>query len=82
MNEVTTVGMESSELARGDRITVSITHQIQIGRDNSWVKYEAQTKVRAGESAEDARARAIGHANRSVMEAVATTVDSVRRFKA
>jgi len=74
--------MESSELSQGDQITVSITHQIEIGRDKSWVKYEAQTKVRPGESAADARTRAIGHVNESVMTTVATTVDSVRRFNA
>jgi len=73
--------MESSELFQGDQITVSVTHQIQIGRDNSWVKYEAQTKVRPEESAAEARGRAIGHVNTSVMEAVASTVDAVRRFK-
>jgi hypothetical protein len=73
--------MESYELFNGDQITVSVTHQIQIGRDNSWVKYEAVTKLRPGEKAEDARTRAIGHVNVSVMEAVAKTVETVRSHK-
>lgn len=81
MKEPARVGMESSELSAGDQITVSVTHQIEIGRDKSWVKYEALTKVRPGEGSEDARTRAIGHVNRSVMEAVAQTVDTVRRFQ-
>jgi len=81
VNEVTKKGTGSYELYSGDSITVGITHQIEIGRDKSWVKYEGTTKIRAGEAAEDARTRAIGHVNESVMEAVATTVDTVRRYK-
>jgi hypothetical protein len=73
--------MESSELWEGDQITMSVTHQIQIARDNSWVKYEATTKVRPNETAADARTRAIRHVNESVMEAVHATVDSVRNVK-
>jgi hypothetical protein len=73
--------MESIVLYSGDQITCSITHQIQIGRDNSWVKYEATTKLQPGESAEDARARAVGHANESVMYAVTKTVETVRNAK-
>jgi hypothetical protein len=71
-------GMESYELFAGDQITVSVTHQIEIGRDKSWVKYEAVTRLRPGEVAEDARTRAIGHVNVSVMEAVTRTVETVR----
>jgi hypothetical protein len=71
-------GLESYELFQGDQITVGVTHQIEVGRDKSWVKYEAVTKLRPGERAEDARTRAIGHVNVSVMEAVAKTVEVVR----
>lgn len=70
--------MESYQLYSGDQITVSVTHQIQIGRDNSWVKYEAVTRLQPGETAADARTRAIGHVNQSVMEAVHSTVETVR----
>jgi len=71
--------MEVYELFNGDEITVGVTHQIEIGRDKSWVKYEAKTKLRLGESAVDARTRAIGHVNQSVMEVVNQTVETVRR---
>ena len=57
---------------------MSVTHQIQIGRDNSWIKYEASTKVRPEETAADARTRAVGHVNESVMYAVDETVNTVR----
>ena len=79
MNEPTRQGMEAYELFNGDEITVGVTHQIEIGRDKSWVKYEAKTKVRPGEGAADARTRAIGHVNVSVMEVVKETVETVRR---
>jgi len=71
--------MEAYELYTGDTITVAVTHQIEIGRDKSWVKYEATTKVRPGEAGDDARTRAIGHVNVSVMETVQQTVEAVRR---
>ena len=72
-------GTEAYQLFEGDQITVSVTHQIQIGRDNSWVKYEATTRLRPDEAAEDARTRAVGHVNESVMEAVHQTVETVRQ---
>jgi len=78
-DDITRQGMEAYELYQGDQITVSVTHQIEIGRDKSWVKYEAVTKLRPGELAEDARTRAIGHVNQSVMDVVAKTVETVRR---
>ena len=34
----------------GDQITVGLTHEIVIGREHSWVKYEAHTKVRTDET--------------------------------
>jgi hypothetical protein len=70
--------MESYELYEGDQITVGVTHEIRVDRDLSWVKYEAVTKVRPGETAVDARTRAIRHVNASVMETVNSTVETVR----
>jgi hypothetical protein len=63
-------GTGAYELYEGDTILVGITHEVNVGRDKSWVKYEATTKVRPTENAQDARTRAIGHVNRSVEEAV------------
>jgi hypothetical protein len=74
-------GMKAYELFEGDQITVGITAEISVGRDKSWCKYEATTKLRSGERAEDARTRAIGHVNESVMEVVATTVETQRSYK-
>jgi hypothetical protein len=63
-------GTGAYELYEGDTILVGITHEVNVGRDKSWVKYEATTKVRPEETAQDARTRAVGHVNRSVEEAV------------
>jgi hypothetical protein len=82
MNEPVKQGTEFYELFEGDQITVGTTHEIKVGYDKSWVKYEAVTKIRPGERSEDARTRAIGHVNESVMRAVAQAVETVRRFNA
>ena len=82
MNEPVVKGTGSYELYEGDQITCGMTHEIKVGRDKSWVKYEATTKVRPGEVAADARTRAVGHVNESVMRAVAQAVETVRRFNA
>ena len=71
--------MHAYELYEGDQITVGVTHEIKVGYDKSWVKYEAVTRIRPGEASEDARTRAIGHVNASVMEVVKETVETVRR---
>jgi hypothetical protein len=73
-----TVGAESYALLEGDSILVSYTHQIEIGRDKSWVKYEYTTRVQQDEATEDAMARAIGHADQGVMKAVHQAVETVR----
>lgn len=71
-------GIEHYQLFEGDQITVGCTHQVVIGRETSWVKYEAVTRLRPDEATEDARTRAIGHVNESVMQAVHKVVETVR----
>ena len=66
-------------LDEGDQITVSITHQIQINGDNSWVRYEASSKVRENETAEDAAERVHGHVDSEVIKSVVKTVETVRK---
>ena len=78
MSAVIRKGLGVYELFEGDQITVGVTHEIKVGRDTSWIKYEAVTKIRPSETARDARTRAIGHVNESVMAAVEQTVETVR----
>lgn len=69
------------DVVRGDQITVGITHEISVGRDKSWVRYEQTTQQQQNESTEDARARAIASAETGVMQAVAATVEQLRSYK-
>lgn len=73
--------VESYVLYEGDSITCGLTHEITVGRDRSWIKYEATTKVRPDEETESARARVVGHANESAMYAVQQAVEAVRSVK-
>lgn len=74
-------GLESYQLYEGDQITVGVTHQIEVGRDKSWVKYEAVTRLRPDETSDQARTRAIGHVNASVMKAVEANVETIRSMQ-
>lgn len=67
----------TSFLRDGDSITVAVTHEIKIGGESSWVRYEATSKVNQ-ETSEDASRRVIGLVNEGVMDAVQQTVEKVR----
>lgn len=64
----------------GDSITVAVTHEIKIGGESSWIRYEATTKVNQ-ETSEEASERAIGFVNLGAMDAVHKTVETVRSAK-
>ena len=68
----------TSFVREGDTITVAVTHEVKIGGESSWIRFETSTKV-AGETSENASRRAIGFVNQGVMEAVESTVESVRK---
>lgn len=65
-------------LDSGDRISVSVTHQIRINGDDSWVKAEASSSVRESESPDHAGDRVLQYVDAFVIKAceqVATTVE-------
>lgn len=64
-------------IREGDTITVAVTHEIKIGGESSWVRYETTTKVNQ-ETSEEASARAIGFVNQGAITAVHDTVAVVR----
>lgn len=68
----------ASFLRDGDTITVAVTHEVKIGGDSSWIRYEASSKINQ-ETSEDAATRVIGHVNEGVMQAVTDTVETVRK---
>lgn len=72
-------GMSNFELVEGDSVTAGMTHEISVNRDKSWIKYEVTSKVRPGESTDDARTRVIDHVSESVMQAVDTAIAAIRR---
>lgn len=65
-------------LDAGDRISVSVTHQIRINHDDSWIKAEATSSVRPGEDAQEAGDRVLTFVDDFVIKAcerVAATVE-------
>lgn len=49
-----------TELAQGDRITISATHKVLIDGEDSWIKLEINSAAQPGEGAEAALARVNG----------------------
>jgi hypothetical protein len=68
---------ETGFIRDGDEITVAVTHEVKIGGESSWIRYEAKTKVNQ-ETCEDASERVIRFVNAGVMNAVHKTVEEVR----
>ena len=58
--------MENDLVSPGDTIEVGVTHEVLIGREKSWVKYGVVTKVREGETGEQASERAAIQMNEEV----------------
>jgi len=69
---------ETAFIRDGDSITVAVTHEVKIGGESSWIRYEATSKVNQ-ETSEDASDRVINFVNVGVMDAVQKTVESVRK---
>lgn len=69
---------ELRELYPGDMLQLTVTHEIVVGGEKSWVKYGVSTTVQPGETGDKARKRASGHVNKGVLDEVSTTVETVR----
>ena len=68
------------ELAEGDRVDVSVTHEVKIGKETSWIKYGVNTSVASGETEEQARSRATSLVSAGVLKVVEETVQSVQTY--
>ena len=64
-------------LHAGDDVRVTVTHQIVINGDNSWVKYEAGHTLRDGETTAEVDARLIEHASTTVVQLAAVAAGKV-----
>lgn len=64
----------------GDTIEVSVTHEIKIDGEKTWVGTRYNTTVKDTETVEDAHARADAVVQSSVMTSINNTVSTVKEF--
>lgn len=62
-----------------EQIEVTVTHEIKIDGDKTWVGTKYLTNVQTGETPEDARARASAVVQQGVMNQIDETVTTVRK---
>lgn len=72
------VARTSSET--GDTVEVSVTHEIKISGDKTWVGTRITSKVRDNETTEDAHARVNDQVQASVMKSIESTVATVKEY--
>ncbi len=73
---------EETALSPGDRVEVSVTHEVRIDSDTSWIKYGVSTKVRENETDEQASARAIELVNQQVIATIQQAIATVNSIGA
>jgi hypothetical protein len=64
-----------------DRVSVGVTHQVRIGREDAWIKLEVVTDVTINEDTEDAVDRANEIVQRKIFEVITSTVEAVKAFE-
>ena len=57
---------------------VSVTHEIVIDGEKSWIKYGVSYSVEPGEGVETARERATYEVNTGIMRSIRETVETVK----
>jgi hypothetical protein len=68
-------------LSAGDRIELSVTHQIVINGDNSWVKLGVDSEVQKDETTDDAIERVTNLVNEKIIKAIEKTVETVNGYE-
>ena len=71
--------MES--LSTGDRIELSITHQVVINGDNSWIKLGVDSQVQKDETTDSAVERVTNLVNEKIIKAIEKTVETVNSYE-
>jgi hypothetical protein len=71
----------ASDLSPGDTVDVSVTHEIVIGREKSWIKFGVSTKVQPSELAGDAIDRASELVTQQVLFIIEDAVKAVRDYE-
>ena len=78
MPKITKTEILPDHLAEGDRISITMSHQLHIDGDQSWVTYKVEGKVEEGEQFHDAHVRLVVAATSGVRNTVHETVRNVR----
>jgi len=68
-------------LSAGDRIELSITHQIVINGDNSWVKLGVDSQVLKDENSDTAIERVTNLVNEKIIKIIEKTVETVNSYE-
>lgn len=71
--------VQSAPLNQDDVIEISVTHEIKIKGDKTWVGARMSSKVREGETTEDAEDRVGRAVDEAVMRQIHRTVETVER---
>lgn len=64
-----------------DQVEVSVTHQIKIGREDSWVKIGVSSEVRDDETLDTAIDRVDMVIQRKIFDVVNNTVAAVNKYE-
>lgn len=64
-----------------DRVSVGVTHQVRIGREDAWIKVEYNVEVRPSESLEGATDRANEVLQEKIFDVITSTVEAVKAFE-
>lgn len=67
-------------LVEGDSITITMSHQMYIDGDQSWITYKVSGRVLEEEESQEAHERILGYLTKATERAVKETVRNVRRM--
>ena len=73
--------VEGPFLREGDTVEFSVTHQIRINGDDSWIKYGIGHKLIDGETEEEAAQKAVDHVDAFVIKACQQVAQTVEGFQ-
>lgn len=67
-------------LSPGDTVMTTVTHEVTIDGEKSWIKHGATTTVRLDETADQARERLSKYVTIGALKEVGANVEQVRAF--
>lgn len=67
-------------LSPGDTVMTTVTHEVTIDGEKSWIKHGATTTVRVSETADQARERLSAYVTMGALKEVGANVEQVRAY--